>query len=70
MGLVTAYWEDEDLKQWIEVGMLIYDASLWSQGIETTALSEWLHYLFVLFDYLPHIGFTTWSGNKGMQILG
>lgn len=70
IGLVTAYWEDGDLKQWLEVGMLIYDASLWGQGIGTTVLSEWLHYLFDLFDYLPHIGFTTWSGNKGMQILG
>lgn len=26
--------------------------------------------MFDLFSYLPHVGFTTWSGNKGMQVLG
>ena len=67
VGIVTAYWIDGNLKQWLEVGILIYDVSIWGKGIGNVALSLWLKELFNQFDYLPHIGFTTWSGNKGMQ---
>lgn len=70
IGMVSAYWSDGDLKQWLEVGILIYDFKFWGKGIGTTALSLWLNTLFNHFDYLPHIGFTTWSGNEGMQKLG
>lgn len=45
VGEVSAYWEDGELKQWLEE-------------------------MFDLFNYLPHVGFTTWSGNVGMQIIG
>lgn len=34
------------------------------------SLLLWLKELFEYFAYLPHIGFTTWSGNKGMQKIG
>lgn len=70
IGLVTAHWEDGDLKQWLEVGIVLYKAESWGKGIGSAALTQWLNYLFGQFDYLPHIGFTTWSGNLGMQKTG
>lgn len=70
VGLVTSYWEDGNLKQWLEVGILIYDHHVWGQGVGSSALSLWLKEMFNHFDYLPHIGFTTWSGNHGMQKIG
>src|SRR5699024_8046429 len=70
IGIVTAYWADSHLKQWLEVGISIYDANLWGKGLGSVALSKWLQELFEKFDYLPHIGFTTWSGNQGMQKIG
>lgn len=70
VGIVTAYWEDFDLKHWLEIGILIYDSNIWGNGIGNTAISLWLKELFTQFDYLPHIGFTTWSGNEGMQKIG
>ncbi|KAF1296757.1 GNAT family acetyltransferase [Enterococcus sp. JM4C] len=70
IGLVTAYWEDANLKQWLDVGILIYDSNVWGHGIGSKALSLWLKELFAQFAYLPHIGFTTWSGNQGMQKIG
>lgn len=70
VGLVTAYWEDGELKQWLDIGILIYDSSLWEKGIGSVALYQWIVDLFNLFSYLPHIGFTTWSGNEGMQKIG
>ena len=70
IGLVAAYWEDGPLKQWLEVGILLYQKKDWGKGIGSQALSLWLHDLFAQFEYLPHIGFTTWSGNRGMQKIG
>lgn len=70
VGLVSAYWDDGKLKQWLEVGIVIYDANKWGLGIGGVAFKQWLSEMFALFDYLPHIGFTTWSGNVGMQKLG
>lgn len=70
VGLVTSYWADSNLKQWLEVGISIYDSSIWGKGIGSISLSLWLKELFEYFAYLPHIGFTTWSGNKGMQKIG
>lgn len=70
IGLVTAYWEDGGLRQWLEVGILIYDSRLWRRNIGTIALSMWITELFDKFEHLPHIGFTTWSGNPGMEKIG
>ena len=66
IGIVTAYWMDSNIKQWLEIGIIIYDDKYWSKGLGSAALNLWLREMFDLFPYLPHIGFTTWSGNKGM----
>lgn len=70
VGEVTAYWSDGTLQQWLEIGIVIFKQSSWGRGIGVCALQVWLDYLFESFDYLPHIGFTTWSGNPRMQRLG
>lgn len=70
VGEVSAYWEDGKLKQWLEVGIVLFDANNWGHGIGTAAFKKWLKEMFNLFNYLPHIGFTTWSGNVGMQMIG
>ncbi|MBB6432950.1 GNAT family N-acetyltransferase [Leuconostoc carnosum] len=70
VGEVSAYWEDGKLKQWLEVGIVLFDSNSWGHGIGTIALRQWIIEMFELFSYLPHIGFTTWSGNIGMEIIG
>ena len=39
IGVVTRYWEDIRTR-WLEIGIVIYDDSLWSHGIGTSALQE------------------------------
>lgn len=70
VGVVTAYWEDGALEQWLEAGITIFSTADWGKGIGSTALSMWLEELFALHIKLPHIGFSTWSGNAGMQKAG
>lgn len=70
IGIVTAHWIDGNIQKWLEVGIVIYDDSFWRLGIGSIALKKWLTEVFKLFPDLPHIGFTTWSGNKGMMKAG
>ena len=74
IGLVTAYWSDGKLKhepnQWLDVGIVIFNPNYWNKGIGSDALNLWIKKLFKQYDYLPHLGFTTWSGNLGMQKIG
>lgn len=70
IGEVNAYFEDGNLARWLEFGIVIYDCNLWHAGIGTAAGRLWLHYLFDQYPDLPHIGFTTWSGNERMMKLG
>ncbi|MCH4165566.1 MAG: GNAT family N-acetyltransferase, partial [Lentilactobacillus diolivorans] len=42
----------------------------WGNHIGSTALKLWIDHLFTDVTQLPHIGFTTWSGNKRMMALG
>lgn len=65
IGSVSAYYEDGDLQRWLEVGIVLYDDSIWGKSIGTRAMKLWLSHLFAEID-LPHISFTTWSGNLGM----
>lgn len=70
VGFASAHWEDGRLKQWLDFGVIIYDLNFWGKGIGTEAMKIWISYLFECYPYLPHIGFTTWSGNKGMMKIG
>ena len=69
VGSVSAYYEDDALHRWLEVGIVIYKTDLWGQHVGRLALTQWVAHLFETFD-LPHIGFTTWSGNPRMMHLG
>ncbi|TPR26391.1 N-acetyltransferase [Apilactobacillus micheneri] len=68
VGSVSAYYEDKNLKRWLDVGICIYDKSNWHKGIGKIALKKWIDEIFVLVD-LPHVGLTTWSGNQSMMHL-
>ncbi len=68
VGMVSANYEDGDLMQWLDVGIVIYDESRWHSGIGKEALRKWISELFEFVD-LPHIGLTTWSGNIRMMKL-
>lgn len=70
IGSLSAYFDDGDLRRWLEVGIVIYSPSLWGHHIGATALRLWLDHLFLDVTNLPHIGFTTWSGNQCMMALG
>ncbi len=37
VGLVMSYWADNHLKQWLEVGISIYDSTMWGKGIGSQA---------------------------------
>ncbi|GAX46510.1 GNAT family N-acetyltransferase [Pseudolactococcus reticulitermitis] len=69
IGVVSAYYEDGDLQKWLEVGIVLYEERVWGKDIGTRVMKLWLTHLFEMTD-LPHIGFTTWSGNLGMIRLG
>lgn len=64
-----AYYDDGELQRWFEVGIVIYAENQWNKHIGREALAKWITQLFELVD-LPHIGFTTWSGNKRMMRVG
>ncbi|KAA8438751.1 GNAT family N-acetyltransferase [Weissella paramesenteroides] len=68
VGMVSAQYEDEPLKQWLDVGIVIYKQDNWHHGIGKTALKQWINELFEMTP-LPHIGLTTWSGNHRMIAL-
>ncbi|GEP73715.1 GNAT family N-acetyltransferase [Lentilactobacillus rapi] len=70
VGSVSAYFEDGRLKRWLEVGIVIYRDDLWGKHIGQVALQLWISHLFNQVTNLPHLGFTTWSGNQRMMALG
>ena len=65
IGIVTYYYEDE-MKKWLEVGIVLYAGKQWGKGIGTRVLRLWIDHLFSQVD-LPRIGLTTWSGNARMM---
>lgn len=65
IGMVSAYYEDEPLNQWLNVGIVVYKQDKWHRGIGKLALKQWIDELFKTTS-LPHIGLTTWSGNYRM----
>ena len=62
--MVTYYYEDE-MRKWLEVGIVLYAGKQWGKGIGTRVLHLWIDHLFKEVD-LPRIGLTTWSGNVRM----
>ena len=66
IGMVSYYWENE-ATQWLNIGIIIYDETYWSQGIGTRAMQQWLDIIFDLYPELEHIGLVTWSGKPGMM---
>ncbi|WP_125703583.1 GNAT family N-acetyltransferase [Lacticaseibacillus daqingensis] len=66
VGTVTAYYEDDELKRWLECGIVIYQPTGWNHGVGSQALRLWAHQLFAHTD-LPHLSLTTWSGNVRMM---
>lgn len=69
VGMVAAFYEDDALQHWLEFGLVIYQEGLWGHHIGRQALSQWIDHLFAT-TALPHLGFTTWSGNPRMIQLG
>ena len=64
-GQVTSHWEDESTR-WLEVGIALFRAQVWSRGIGRAALTQWVTHLFEKHE-LERIGMTTWSGNERMS---
>lgn len=65
VGSVSRYWENEATR-WLEIGVIIYDSSYWSQGIGKKALVPWITHLFSTLE-IERVGLTTWSGNPRMM---
>lgn len=70
IGSVSYSFIDGQLKQWIEFGIVIYAKDVWGKGLGTQICKLWIDYIFKLYPYIPHLGYTTWSGNKGMMSIG
>jgi RimJ/RimL family protein N-acetyltransferase len=64
-GLVTRHPEAPEAGGWWELGILIFDASRWGQGLGTRALREWTALTFA--ETNAHVlTLSTWSGNLRM----
>lgn len=68
-GEVSWHYEDGELAQWPEFGICIFDSTYWSKGYGSTAAKLWVDYLFASQNF-RRLGFTTWSGNQRMMLLG
>ena len=65
LGEVNWYWKSRETN-WMEVGVVIFDASNWGKGLGHEALVRWIDKIFVDYPELVRIGLSTWSGNIGM----
>ncbi|MGT2757423.1 GNAT family N-acetyltransferase [Streptococcus ovuberis] len=68
VGTLGRYWENKATR-WLEIGLIIYDENLWSAGIGSAALSQWIEKCFDDFPEIERVGLTSWSGNPGMMKL-
>lgn len=69
-GTISYHFEDGELRQWLEFGLVVHKADLWGQKIGKRSCLLWIDFLFRKFPTLPHVAFTTWSGNQRMLHLG
>lgn len=51
------------------MGISIYQSDNWGKGIGTNVMRMWIDHLFNTLD-IVRVGYTTWSGNKGMIKIG
>ena len=68
LGEVGWNWKSQETN-WMEIGIIIFDEGNWGRGIGSKALTLWVDQLFAEKPELVRLGFTTWSGNKGMIAL-
>lgn len=64
VGIVTWYWESEET-DWRRLGIVLWDETVWGQGLGAEALALWTDYLFATTDAL-RLDVATYSGNPGM----
>lgn len=67
VGTVTWYWESEET-DWRRLGIVLWDETVWGQGLGSEALTLWTDYLFASTDAL-RLDLATYSGNPGMIAL-
>ncbi len=65
VGSVNYYYRSKETN-WLEVGITIYDDTLWGKGIGYIALRDWINEVFETHPMIVRIGLSTWSGNYGM----
>ncbi len=65
IGSVNWYWKSKETN-WLEIGLVIFDETLWSKGIGYQALKLWINQVFKDRPEIVRIGLSTWSGNIGM----
>lgn len=68
IGTVSYYWEHEP-SRWLEMGITLHQPHTWGKGIGTKVMSIWIEHLFNTLK-IVRVGYTTWSGNKGMIRIG
>lgn len=66
IGLVSYYYEDE-MRKWLEVGIVLYEGQNWGRGIGTRVLNMWIAHIFNTQRDIARVGLTTWSGNVRMM---
>lgn len=64
VGIVSWYWESEET-DWRRLGIVLWDETVWGQGLGGEALSLWTSYLFDTTDAL-RLDLATYSGNPAM----
>lgn len=69
IGMVSYYFED-DMRKWLEVGIVLYEGMNWGRGIGTRVLRMWIDYVFNTHPDIARVGLTTWSGNARMMRVG
>lgn len=64
VGTVSFDWECEPTR-WLDVGIAIFDSSVWSKGVGREALCLWVNHIFST-QQVERVGMRTWSGNPRM----
>jgi RimJ/RimL family protein N-acetyltransferase len=64
-GQVTWRWHGGEM-DWPEVGIGIFDSSLWGNGLGYEALGLWTDFVFSRMPDMVRLDLRTWSGHTGM----